>query len=181
MSEYSIYTIIITTLLLLYYINEHNKNNISNITKYFLKITLFLLFTLLIYDNINLFMSQLTPTEKTIIALSGALVANNAIQNAISPNSQSNIISNTVTLFTESNLLLKYLLSTSLSFTGYLTKSKIPIIVGAVGTAIILLNKDKITKNVKKVFIDYQPFTLITAIMGSFMAPTLGLNAALNN
>lgn len=172
MSEYSIYTIIITTLVLLYYINEHKKNNISNITKYFLKTTLFILFTLLIYDNLNLFLSERSPTETAVIALGGAAVANHIVQSAVFPNSQQNIVSNTTTLVRESFLLVKYLstviLSNSLNFTGHLSKSRIPMIAGLIGATVLFLNQDKIYENTKKILRDSRILSTISTLLAIF-------------
>lgn len=171
MSEYSIYTIIITTLILLYYINEHKKNNISNITKYFLKTTLFILFTLLIYDNLNLFLSERSPTETAVISVATAAVFNHAVQNAISPNSQQTIVSNTGRLVRESFLLVKYLLSSSLSFTGTLTKSRIPMFAGIVGLTVLFTYEDEISKHVKKILKNYNPLAIIGNILNFAVGP----------
>ena len=183
MSEYSIYTIIITTLVLLYYINEHKKNNISNITKYFFKTTLFILFTLLIYDNLNLFLSDRSPTETAVIALGGAAVASHIVQSAAFPNSQQNIISNTTTLVRESFLLVKYLstviLSSSLNFTGHLSKSRIPIFAGIVGLTVLFTYEDEISKHAKKILKNYNPLAIISKILNFAVGPA-GRLAATN-
>ena len=183
MSEYSIYTIIITTLILLYYIHEHKQKNISNITKYFLKITLFILFTLLIYDNISLFMPEISPTNTGLLVLGGAAVANDIVHRAVFPNSQQNIVSNTTTLVRESFLLVKYLstviLSSSLNFTGHLSKSRIPMIAGLVGATVLFLNQDKIYENTKKILIHYNPLAIISNMLNFAVGPA-GRLAATN-
>lgn len=164
MSEYSIYTIIITTLVLLYYIHEHKKKNISNITKYFLKITLFILFTLLIYDNINLFIPEITKEQRVIGTVGAALICHNAI----SPNG--NIISNTGRLVRETSLLFRFILSNSLSLAGHLNnKISIPtMIAGSIGAAVILSNKDKIYESIKKILIDYPILSMISTLLAIF-------------
>ena len=164
MSEYSIYTIIITTLVLLYYIHEHKKKNISNITKYFLKITLFILFTLLIYDNISLFMPEITKKQQVIGAVGTAILLNNAI----SPNG--NIVSNTGRLVRETSLLFRFILSNSLSLAGHLNnKISIPtMIAGSIGAAVIISNKDKIYESIKKTLIDFQILSWISTLLAIF-------------
>ena len=166
MSEYSIYNIIITSLLLVYYIHEYKKNNISNLTKDFLRIILFILFILLIYDNINLFIHRLSTIEKLVATVVGAWF----IDTAILPNSQGNTISSTNRLLTEPNLFRNYALNTVFRFPT--TLSQRPLIIGAVGTIVALfIYKDEIVENFKKVLEKSNSFSLL-------MASSLGLQFA---
>ena len=165
-SEYSIYNIIITSLLLVYYIHEYKKNNISKSTKDFLRITLFILLVLLIYDNINLFRKRLSTVEKIFWIIFSAWF----VDNVILPNSQGDIISSTDRLLTQPNLFGNYALNTVFRFPT--TLSQRPLIIGAVGTIVALfIYKDEIVDNFKKVLEKSSSFSLL-------MASSLGLQFA---
>ena len=145
-SEYSIYNIIITSLLLVYYIHEYKKNNISKSTKDFLRIILFILLILLIYDNINLFRKRLSTIEKIFWIIFSAWF----VDNVILPSSQGDTISSTNRLLTEPNLFRNYALNTVFRFPT--TLSQRPLIIGAVGTIVALfIYKDEIVDNFKNI------------------------------